>query len=83
MYSIIIGRRAQKSIAGLPGEAGQRVRAAISALGADPRPHGCRKLTGRDEWRLRVGEYRVLYLIDDSAHLITVIAVGHRRDIYT
>lgn len=82
MYSIVIGRRAQKSIAGLPGDAGARVRAAILALGVEPRPPGCRKLTGRDEWRLRVGDFRVLYLINDPSRLVTVLAVGHRRDIY-
>jgi len=52
------------------------------ALGADPRPHGCKKLTIRDAWRIRVGDYRLIYEVNDGQQAITITNVGHRRDIY-
>lgn len=81
-YELLILRRAQKELADLPSDAYQRVRDAIRELARNPRPSGSRKLTGRDGWRLRVGDYRVLYDIDDVNHTITVLHVGHRRDVY-
>lgn len=59
-----------------------RVRDAIRELANDRRSPGCLKLTGRDGWRLRVGEFRVIYEIDDEHRLVTVLNVGHRRDVY-
>jgi mRNA interferase RelE/StbE len=50
--------------------------------GEDPRPHGSRKLVGRDGWRIRVGRYRVIYEIDDAQRFVTILHVGHRKDIY-
>jgi mRNA interferase RelE/StbE len=81
-YKVAILRRAQKELGSLPGEAYVRVRDAIVALAEDPRPSGCLKLTGRDGWRIRIGSYRVVYEIDDSSRVITVLHVGHRRDVY-
>ena len=81
-YPISILRQAQKELTDLPTEAYERVRDAIYDLGEDLRPHGCRKLTGRDGWRIRVGDYRVIYEIDDNRQAITVLHVGHRRDVY-
>jgi mRNA interferase RelE/StbE len=81
-HSVTILRRAQKELALLPREAFGRVRDAIAALADDPRPPGCLKLAGRDGWRIRIGSYRVVYEIDDSNHVLTVLHVGHRRDIY-
>jgi mRNA interferase RelE/StbE len=52
------------------------------ALETDPRPPGCVKLAGREGWRVRVGDYRVLYSIDDNARVISVKQIGHRRDVY-
>ncbi|MCL4534875.1 MAG: type II toxin-antitoxin system RelE/ParE family toxin [Bacteroidetes bacterium] len=81
-YTILILRRAQKELSQLPGGGYQHVRDAIRALAQDPRPHHCAKLTGRDAWRIRVGDYRVIYEVDDQQPLITVLHVGHRRDVY-
>ena len=81
-YSLFILPRAQKELAQLSAGAFARVRDAIRELANDPRPPGCLKLTGRDGWRLRVGEFRVLYEIDDEHRLVTVLNVGHRRDVY-
>ena len=75
-------RRAQKTLARLPQQDYERVRDAIGALGEDPRPAGCRKLAGRDGWRIRIGQYRVIYEIKDTIRVVTVLDVGHRRDIY-
>jgi mRNA interferase RelE/StbE len=81
-YSLSILRRAQKEMAQLPTDAYDRVRDAIRGLSAQPRPHGSRKLTGREGWRIRVGDYRIIYEIDDSLRQVTVLDIGNRRDIY-
>jgi mRNA interferase RelE/StbE len=81
-YSVSILRRAQKERASLPREEYGRVRERLIALADDPRPPGCAKLTGRAGWRVRVGDYRVLYDIDDAAKAVTVVHVGHRSDVY-
>jgi mRNA interferase RelE/StbE len=81
-YSLSILRPAQKELAQLSvGEQG-RVIEAIQSLGDAPRPVGCRKLSGREGWRIRVGSFRVLYEIDDDRRSVTILHVGHRRDVY-
>lgn len=82
IYKVAILRRAQKELGGLPGEAFGRVRDAIRGLAQEPRPPGCLKLAGRDGWRIRIGNYRVVYEIDDSDQKVSVLHVGHRRDVY-
>ena len=81
-YTIFILRRAQKELAQLSGRAYRRVCDAIRALAQNPRPSGCRKLTAREGWRIRVGNYRVIYEIDDRQQTVTILHVGHRRDVY-
>ncbi|MGH7452625.1 MAG: type II toxin-antitoxin system RelE family toxin [bacterium] len=81
-YGINIFRRAQKELATLPTLVYPRVRDAIRGLANAPRPPGCKKLIGRDGWRIRVGDYRVIYEIDDNAQIITIMHIGHRRDVY-
>ncbi|MCZ6552198.1 MAG: type II toxin-antitoxin system RelE/ParE family toxin [SAR324 cluster bacterium] len=58
------------------------LRDSVESLGDNPRPAGCVKLKGREGWRIRVGRYRVVYEIDDRGGTITVLHIGHRRDIY-
>ena len=72
----------QKELAELPAEAYERVCDAIRSLSENPRPAGCRKLSGRDGWRIRAGDYRVIYEIDNARRSVTVTHVGHRRDVY-
>lgn len=60
----------------------QRVMSRITALSEDPRPHGSQKLAGIDAYRLRVGDHRVMYQIDDRTHRISVTRVRHRREVY-
>ena len=81
-YTVLILRGAQKELAQLSTESYGRVRDAIRELAINPRPSGCLKLTGRGGWRIRVGDYRVVYEIDDKGRTVTVFHVGHRRDVY-
>lgn len=81
-YSVFILRRAQKELGGLSLEVYPRVLDAIRNLAHDPRPPGVRKLIGREGWRLRVGDYRVIYEVDDESRRVTVLHIGHRRDVY-
>jgi mRNA interferase RelE/StbE len=71
-YSLSVLRRAQKELAQVPREDQERLIEAIRGLANDPRPAGCRKLTGRGGWRIRVGNFRVLYEIDDGQRLVTI-----------
>jgi len=82
-YDVFILRRAQKELASLPKSNYQRSRDAIAALSSNPRPAGCKKLSGREGWRIRSGDYRIIYEIDDRQKRITVLHVGHRRDVYS
>ena len=60
----------------------ERIDAAILALAETPRPPGCTKLTNQEAWRIRVGDYRIVYEIRDTALVVTVIEIGHRREVY-
>lgn len=82
-YAITVARRAARQLRNLDPQARRRVQAAIELLADEPRPTGAVKLVGGDgEWRVRTGDYRVIYEINDGELLILVVAVGHRRDIY-
>ena len=82
-YRVEIARRAVKSIAKLPRREQQRVRAAIDLLANEPRPPGCVALAGEESvYRVRIGDYRILYEIFDTRMVIQVVRVGHRRDVY-
>ncbi len=82
-YRVHLARRAVKSIARLPRTEQQRIRAAIDLLADEPRPPGCVALTGEaGVYRVRVGDYRILYEVVDERLLILVVRVGHRRDVY-
>jgi mRNA interferase RelE/StbE len=82
-YQVLIERRALKELAKLPSAVTVRVRIAIDQLGTQARPHNSKKLAGsRDQWRVRIGDYRVLYEINDRAHEVRIFAIGHRREIY-
>ncbi|MDE0700813.1 MAG: type II toxin-antitoxin system RelE/ParE family toxin [Acidimicrobiaceae bacterium] len=82
-YSVEIARRAIKSIAGLPPKEQRRIQAAIDLLANEPRPPNCVALSGEESvYRVRVGDYRILYEVIDTRLLIHVIRVGHCRDVY-
>jgi mRNA interferase RelE/StbE len=82
-YSITILRKAQKELAELPVPVFEIVEQKLLGLRDNPRPVGCKKLKGAtDIWRVRSGDYRVLYEIDDSAKTVTIIKIGHRGSVH-
>jgi mRNA interferase RelE/StbE len=81
-YSLLIKPSAGKEIEALPKQDRRRIVAKITSLSRDPRPPGCEKLSGHDQYRLRQGNYRILYEIQDLDLLVVVVKVGHRRDVY-
>jgi mRNA interferase RelE/StbE len=81
-YRIEILRSAQKQLAKIDQVAQKRIINAVYELAENPRPTGCKKLSGRPAWRIRVGEYRVIYEIHDNQLLVLIIAMGSRKDIY-
>lgn len=82
-YRVEFTTAAAKEIRKLDPQTRRRILAGISELEREPRPHGVRKLTGFDNaWRVRVGDYRVLYEVIDDQILVTVVRVAHRRDVY-
>jgi mRNA interferase RelE/StbE len=81
-YLVTLKRSAEKELGRLPGEIHDRVIERLIALQSNPRPTGARKLRGREGYRIRIGDYRVLYIINDSERQVEVYSVAHRRDVY-
>lgn len=81
-YTIFITKTAQKQLDKLSTPVADTLIQAIFELGSNPRPSGCKKLKGRNAYRIRKGNYRIIYEINDGRLIITVIAIGHRKDIY-
>ena len=81
-YRLQIKPSAVKDIEGLPKQDRRRIVAKIQRLAIDPRPLGCERLSGDELYRVRQGNYRILYTIADTTLVIVVIKVGHRRDVY-
>ena len=82
-YSLEIKQSAQKELDALDDVVFTRIDRRILALADNPRPAGCKKLRGyKDLWRLRVGDWRVLYIVEDVAKLVTVTRIAHRREVY-
>lgn len=81
-YRLRITQRGQKQLDKLPRDIQDRMYKALVALGDNPRPPNCTKLKGQDDCRIRVGDYRAIYHIDDDTTTVTILRVGHRRDIY-
>ncbi len=83
-YKITITKSAAKELAKLPLEAIDRIQVAVNALASDPRPTNCKKLKGfKDLYRIRSGDYRVIYQIEDQILTIEVVRIGNRKDIYS
>lgn len=81
-YRVILPKSVQKELDRLPDDVAARVLARLASLEATPRPSDVKKLKGRDAWRIRIGDYRIIYEIHDRELQVVVIRVGHRRDIY-
>jgi mRNA interferase RelE/StbE len=82
LYEIEILRSAQKQLAKIDKSDQQKIIACIENLSHNPRPFGCKKLTGRPAWRIRVGNFRVIYEIEDQRLRILIVTIGNRRDVY-
>ena len=82
-YQIKINKRAERAFRKVPIKSVQAIRVKIRALANNPRPNGCKKLVASDNlYRVRVGNYRVLYTINDDVLIITVIKIGNRKDVH-
>ena len=81
-YKIEIKRSAVKEIEGLPHKDMLAVLSKIKRLADDPRPHDCKKLSAQEKYRIRCGNYRILYAIEDAVLIVFVVKVGHRKDVY-
>jgi mRNA interferase RelE/StbE len=82
-YSLVVKQSAQRELDALDDVVFTRVDRKILALADNPRPAGCKKLKGYgDHWRVRAGDWRVIYFIDDAAGLVSVTRIAHRREVY-
>lgn len=82
MYQLVIDRYAQKQLGKIPPPHFNRIVKTINELVINPRPSGCKKLTARPGYRIRIGNYRIIYKIEDNILTVIVIDIGHRKDIY-
>lgn len=81
-YTVLILPSAQKQLSKLPNNIATRIEDKMMELQYDPRPAGCKKLKGREAYRIRIGDYRAIYEIEDNQLIITVITIGHRKNVY-
>lgn len=82
-YRVSLTVSAEKELHGLPAKMVARIVPRLEAPATAPRPPGCKKLKGGDnEWRIRVGDYRAVYEIDDTAQTVGVTRIAHRREVY-
>ena len=81
-YNVVITKSAAKELERVSGKDRRRIVERIAALAHNPRPSGCEKLSGEEKYRVRQGDYRILYEIVDDQLIVTVVRVGHRRDVY-
>lgn len=81
-YTVILRRTAEKELDRLLEKIHRRITNKLLELESDPRPYGVQKLHGDEGYRIRIGDYRVLYLIDDNAKTVEIVSVGHRREVY-
>ena len=81
-YKLLIKPSASKELEALPRKDRSRIAAKIENLADNPRPPGSEKLSGEEKYRLRQGDYRVLYSIQDGSMAVTIVRIGHRREVY-
>jgi mRNA interferase RelE/StbE len=81
-YAVDLRRSAVKELDDLASADVERVMSRIRALAANPRPAGSEKLTSAEQYRVRQGVYRIVYEIDDTGRVVTIVKIGHRREVY-
>jgi mRNA interferase RelE/StbE len=83
VYEIYLERSAEKDLKRLPAGIFKRIMTHIRGLANTPRPSGCHKITGsKNDWRIRIGDYRVIYEIDEKGKTVKVMRVRHRKEVY-
>jgi mRNA interferase RelE/StbE len=83
VYEVYLERAAENDLKRLPTTTFHRIISQIRALAENPRPSGCRKLAGsKNDWRIRIGDHRVLYEIDEKVKVVRIMRVRHRREVY-
>ena len=83
MYEVLLERRAERDLKKLSQEMFHRIIPQIKVLSDNPKPAGCRKITGsKNDWRIRIGDYRIIYEIDEKEKAVKVMRVRHRREVY-
>ncbi len=81
-YRLLIKASAAKDLAALPAKDRKRIARKLQRLASEPRPAGTEKLSGHEKYRLRQGDYRMLYSVDDDERAVVIVKIGHRRDVY-
>ena len=84
MFTILFKKSAEREFEKLPQSVAKRMVPVIDGLAIEPRPNGSKKLSGKDQplWRVRVGDYRIVCLIEDQIEIVEIQKIGHRREIY-
>lgn len=82
MYQVVIEKQAQKQLAKIPPPDYNKIVAAVQALASDPRPYGYKKLKGRPGYRIRAGDYGIIYQGKDNILTVFVLIIGNRKDVY-
>jgi len=81
-YKITIKKSAAKELEDIPKKDLRKILKRIQSLSRNPRPHGSQKLSGQDRLRIRQGDYRIVYSVEDKNRVVDVVKIGHRREIY-
>ncbi|HRI62554.1 MAG TPA: type II toxin-antitoxin system RelE/ParE family toxin [Saprospiraceae bacterium] len=82
-YNVLLSKSAQKQLRKLPANIADLIEQRLLGLEENPRPPGCKKLVGEENaWRIRIGDYRVLYEIQDQVLIVRVVDIDHRKDVY-
>lgn len=81
-YEVLIKRSAADELSTIPKRDLRRIVERIRSLAEEPRPHGCEKLSAQERYRLRQGDYRIVYAIDDAGQTVEIFKIGHRSEIY-
>jgi mRNA interferase RelE/StbE len=82
VYSVKLTSHAARQFDGLPPAVKPHIAESLRKLAGDPRPPGCKRLRNRPDWRLRVGDYRLVYLVDDAARVVSITWIGPRGSAY-
>jgi len=83
VYEVLLERRAERDLKKLSQEMFYRIIPKIKVLSENPKPAGCRKITGsKNDWRIRIGDYRIIYEIDEKEKAVKVMRIRHRREVY-